>query len=1077
MMNGFWGFSRIALGLLVSTVISAPHTAMANSAIERAARGLTLTDAIGWTLIGITRDSSKPWSLYLSPDKQAYFTFSSGSDGVATWRIAADDVICFRGLINNDPQAEICKSTTPQGRGMDWMTVEPVPGGGLLDFQPVTDEHRGSSQMVFAHEGRHVANQHPVSQNLDDWRGKTVIGRTLRDRETWIADFRADGSVDFIYGSGTRLDGTYTLTRSQICISFPSQPEMAGCRKVIIVDDKLMWANTSDDSYISEVVYTVGSAEDDPTPDYVPRIINTIGNSTRPSYLGNVPDARVAVVADDVENEFIFYDDRNGELITTFNADGGIALATINGPYLAWIDDTGDAHIWDMAAKGGIAIRKFDINGQNVISLKVSRDGAYIAIGLADSGNILLLATEGSGSQVVLPVTGATHAVPVGFSSDSRNLTVSAGETGTAFKSISLLSIADENVIGFSDTSTPTPTRLPVQTTLSAPDGFSFNLVTMAQIGDFGIMIEEADDKSTRKLVQFSIAEGDLTRTRDTALTQTTPTAVSISRSGKDILLGSATGVVTSVDMLRNMAVDTVGASYGKPITAITHMGRNGDFVMTQTGKVGLRLVPRTEKNEISLTKNRDNQSFAVLTQIDNEANRIAAEVRAAEYAYLLLRSDASAHYKLGRCDEFEALAGDLKPEHQPELSCAENREKNLQQQAFDSAIDGLDCDVASQIFEQSSVGSTDRIQQCHDLVERNAQMVQFNAAVSAFDCDVVENLEGKLERLGASDICKRDKSLASGSPRQMFITGVQFDTAGNTEFAVSIYEEVMSRFPEDDMALQAAARIMVISDREMMAEAQVEREQAALDAKQREDDALAQRQAQEEEDKRAQQAQEERLNRIIAEEKRAEELRISEEREEARRAEQQAEEDLAEKISDIKSSLASLNSKYNLHSGYFTVSTSIEGKKHFYDISGSFSITPTVLSPQTVAELCNVTIASSTNPRYSRVDTGDYTYFEPSSGRSSFIVNLNSPYDNNFRMAIRASVGSQLFALDGDVNDYTSITNAIWVKIGWSVDVNKLYQEGAHYNANSRSTTMQIFGDLEDFYEDFRHLISTCSP
>lgn len=222
------------------------------------AKGLELNNIIGRTLVGVTRDNSKTWSLHLDRNKSARFTFSSGKVQFAKWRKPTRNIICFTGLNAANPSEEVCKLAKPLGRGMDWKTVKitRTDENGVIRFREATaGEKRGTSQIVYTLPGNAQVAPNTYRSNLNSWRGRVVVGRTLKDKEAWSVAFHRNGSFDFVYGSGRQRSGTYTLTSTTVCFRFPAAPENNNCRKPRVSGGKILWENTKGGRAISEVVY------------------------------------------------------------------------------------------------------------------------------------------------------------------------------------------------------------------------------------------------------------------------------------------------------------------------------------------------------------------------------------------------------------------------------------------------------------------------------------------------------------------------------------------------------------------------------------------------------------------------------------------------------------------------------------------------------------------------------------------------------------------------------------------------------------------------------------------------------
>jgi len=108
---------------------------------------------------------------------------------------------------------------------------------------------------VYSFPRGHLASNFVKRPKVSDWGGKVIVGRTLKDRETWFARFDNSRAVDFAYGSGRRYQGSYTYSGSRMCISFPSQPTLGGCREPIMTNGKYLWTNPETGKAISEILF------------------------------------------------------------------------------------------------------------------------------------------------------------------------------------------------------------------------------------------------------------------------------------------------------------------------------------------------------------------------------------------------------------------------------------------------------------------------------------------------------------------------------------------------------------------------------------------------------------------------------------------------------------------------------------------------------------------------------------------------------------------------------------------------------------------------------------------------------
>jgi hypothetical protein len=117
-----------------------------------------------------------------------------------------------------------------------------------------------------------------------------------------------------------------------------------------------------------------------------------------------------------------------------------------------------------------------------------------------------------------------------------------------------------------------------------------------------------------------------------------------------------------------------------------------------------------------------------------------------------------------------------------------------------------------------------------------NKQIDDRKAAAAALEC---ENAKAIDDQTGASDTekqfvsCTFNRLLQKGSAREMFLAAAKYETAKDREKSKPIFEAIVKRFPNDDLALQSAQRLMVIGDLERVEDAKKEvAAQAAKEAK-----------------------------------------------------------------------------------------------------------------------------------------------------------------------------------------------------------------------------------------------------
>lgn len=239
------------------TAVVFASSANADDVFDYNAEGLKVEKLIGRTNIGATRDASHLFVLTLGADKKQILTSISGGQTLGTWRRSSNNSLCFKDSDEAESGKEYCALMRSNGRGTDVRNIENVrdnPEGGIK-FDYSNDEHRGETQIVYSFPRGHLASSFVKRPKVSDWGGKVIVGRTLKDRETWLARFDYSGTVDFAYGSGRRYQGSYNYSGNKMCISFPSQTALGGCREPIMKNGKYLWTNPETGKAISEILF------------------------------------------------------------------------------------------------------------------------------------------------------------------------------------------------------------------------------------------------------------------------------------------------------------------------------------------------------------------------------------------------------------------------------------------------------------------------------------------------------------------------------------------------------------------------------------------------------------------------------------------------------------------------------------------------------------------------------------------------------------------------------------------------------------------------------------------------------
>lgn len=240
---------RIAfIFLLIASAFLAPSTkASADAQLSKQLRSYGVRALAGNTLIGVT-NGGRIWSAYFAANKTLRFDYSDGTSRRGRWKMVSADRVCIHMPATAEPAVNVCKTIERAGQGFDWRTI---------------GRTGASSQALFTVNGDRPADQASYSPNIRHWIGKTVIGRTLGKKNIWMAQLGSDGIVEFSFTSGRNTRGVYYVYGDTICFKYPDADD-THCRRPKISDGKIIWVNTEDGSYISEIVYLHDNAREAP---------------------------------------------------------------------------------------------------------------------------------------------------------------------------------------------------------------------------------------------------------------------------------------------------------------------------------------------------------------------------------------------------------------------------------------------------------------------------------------------------------------------------------------------------------------------------------------------------------------------------------------------------------------------------------------------------------------------------------------------------------------------------------------------------------------------------------------------
>ncbi|MCB1405576.1 MAG: SEL1-like repeat protein [Rhodobacteraceae bacterium] len=141
-------------------------------------------------------------------------------------------------------------------------------------------------------------------------------------------------------------------------------------------------------------------------------------------------------------------------------------------------------------------------------------------------------------------------------------------------------------------------------------------------------------------------------------------------------------------------------------------------------------------------------------------------------------------------------------------------RETNLD--GFRAAIRGDDCDEADRLRRVLGPHAPTRaavlVGVCRDTVQRASDETALEDAIAAGDCDAIAPLEDRLGRTGAGAECRFNALLTTGTAREMLLAAALLEADQEPVRAIAVYRAMIQRFPQDDLALQAAQRLTALS-------------------------------------------------------------------------------------------------------------------------------------------------------------------------------------------------------------------------------------------------------------------------
>jgi hypothetical protein len=776
-----------SLVLILSLLLYPTGPAVADPDIEANAKGMTLNAMKGRTLVGVTRDSSAVFSVYLGPDGTADFHLSNGTRATATWAQLDSSILCFQGLVKERPKEKVCKRAPANGRGLDWMTIILQTANGKTTYAKENpDEARGSSQMVYSFEGKVEIDQASYVADVGQWAGHLIVGRTLKDKEAWFAFYDSDGGVDFVFASGKRFKGSYTLKADEVCMEFPENPDANGCRKPVTKDGKIRWTSTKDGGASSEIVYMKRLETDGPQD--VARLANESAYYTYPS-----PDRQTVITAPKDSNELLVWNTATGAVIGQISSPKPVDIEfSWTGKTFATVQPNG-VEVFDLATGAFIVAIERPANSANFREVAFV-SGTEVVVG-DERGNLRKFSIS-DGRLKKAYVFGTAAINNMAFNPKGQIL---VGDTDGK------LAVLDADLV-------------PLPGLSSKAEGAALGL-SMDKAGNYALATAK---DNTLTLFQIQGPLAPLVTTKKMSTDALWSAEFDASGIQAVVTLGTDVALFTlpSLSLVKRWQASDAKlsrASFAGNSGAVIFANNNGQMRVTAPDLATAKAWKAARANLIGP------EMLAYKAHKDSFKRKSA--LKSLDEALAVV---PNGFYESGNCTGYSAARNLLRLDAR-KTDCERQVVLRKARADFASAIAAKDCDRAEGLIVNSA---TDRplVDQCRATALRAKETAAYAAAKAAGDCAGIEALQAKFNEPDAANACTFNKVLTADNARAMYLAAVRLDTAGDTDRAMQLYTEIMTRFSEDDLAIDAANRLTALADLAKMEATQAE--QAAEQAK-----------------------------------------------------------------------------------------------------------------------------------------------------------------------------------------------------------------------------------------------------
>lgn len=774
---------------LIALVFLSSHAiADQSDDFNRLSQGLTIDRSIGYTLVGSTRDSSRPWSLYLSEDGQALFTFSSGNTAKASWEKTSRNVICFKGLIEDDPEKPICKYAPPRGRGMDWVTVEKSEKSGKWEWVEEGARY-GTTQFAFAFRGKTEINRETSLSNAGQWAGHVVLFRLPKTKQTYAIYFGNDKTWRKTDPKGLTSFGTYRIKDGDMCMTEASQNAKQICYRPKAAEGMVEWRRKGFSTARAEVLYRHPiSIDATNTPVLSDALTKNWAHMV--SYAqGSSLLAFVNYGGSGRSKSIDIHDALSGEYLSSFKGFARDIAFDKEGKHLAASDKTALRLLWPEA---GVTLWEVKSTEQDIFTEVAFNDRGDEVIAGLTHGDVVVF-NSSTGEEI--------DRAPFGYAAIS-DLTANDTYIFAAHKSGLILAAPRKEM---KKLSTIKPESVGVLNLHLTPDGL---LIATYRNGVIAEISMSAESGLT------------LERSRSVGMDKIKSTTFDKSMS-RLVVFGDQTAKMLhwpSLKPVEGVDLTTLGQQlFGTFLSS--------DQLLTSVSRrFGAEIWSLNQQAALARYRNAmDNKSAAY--QRTKTRDRLAKEHAAAQKAII---DQADRLFQQGDCTGFEQYLTEKRlTDARSTDDCKAALNKKLARADVLELIKSERCDRANELAKSSGLSMLREINQCKKAKAKRLEDERYQAAVASNDCETLDQMGPKRGQKDAGTNCRMAKAMESTSGQTVYLAAIRFDTTGDKARAKLLYLHIMEKFSSDAVAIDAANRLTALADLELMQKNQAENAKA----------------------------------------------------------------------------------------------------------------------------------------------------------------------------------------------------------------------------------------------------------